>query len=122
MADTKTHDETTITPLVGTEEFYIVGSAGTVDGKTTISAASNFAFASPPALGSTTPNKATVTYVVTVAVALSSLPSAATAGVGARAFITDSTQTIIAGIGTTAVGGSTNKVPVYSDGTNWIIG
>lgn len=61
------------------------------------------------------------TYVSTGTVA-SLAGLAAAFGVGARAFATDANATIIAGIGTTAVGGGTNKVPVYSDGTNWIIG
>jgi len=158
MADTKTHDEVAISPLDGTEELYVVGSGGTVDGKTTTAAIAalspagtvtsvggtgtvngltlsgtvttsgnltlggTLSLASPPAIGGTTPSTGVFTYVRTVAVVLSSLPSAATAGVGARAFITDGSTTIILGIGTTAVGGGSNNVPVYSDGTNWIIG
>jgi len=50
------------------------------------------------------------------------LPSAATAGAGARGFVTDSTQTLAAGLGTVVAGGSTEKVPVYSDGVDWRIG
>lgn len=38
---------------------------------------------------------------------------------GARAFITDATVTTF---GSAVVGGGTNKVPVYSDGTVWRIG
>ncbi len=53
---------------------------------------------------------------------VSGLPSASGAGVGARAFVTDSTQTLAAGIGSTVAGTGGNKVPVYSDGTNWKIG
>jgi hypothetical protein len=48
-----------------------------------------------------------------------SLPSAAAAGSGARAFITNcNTTTFLA----TAAGGGANKVPVVSDGTNWLVG
>jgi hypothetical protein len=47
------------------------------------------------------------------------LPSAATAGVGARAFVSDATLNTF---GSTYAGGGANKVPVYSDGTNWLIG
>ena len=47
------------------------------------------------------------------------IPSASTVGVGARAFVTDATATTFASVYT---GGSTNNVPVYSDGTNWRIG
>lgn len=47
------------------------------------------------------------------------LPAAATAGAGARAFVTDATVTTFA---STVVGGGANGVPVVSNGTNWIIG
>lgn len=50
------------------------------------------------------------------------LPSASTSGAGATAFVTDANATFILGLGLTAVGGGANKVPVYSDGTNWIVG
>ena len=47
------------------------------------------------------------------------LPSAATSGVGARAFVSDATATTFA---SAVAGGGANKVPVYSDGTNWRVG
>jgi len=47
------------------------------------------------------------------------LPSASTAGVGSRAFVTDSS---VSTFGTTVAGGGSTKVPVYSDGTNWRVG
>lgn len=50
---------------------------------------------------------------------VATLPSASASGAGARAFVTDATATTFASI---AAGGGTNKVPVVSDGTNWIIG
>jgi hypothetical protein len=55
------------------------------------------------------------TTVYTVA----TLPSAATAGVGARSFVSNATVTTFASI---VAGGGANQVPVYSDGTNWRIG
>jgi len=55
------------------------------------------------------------TTVYTVA----TLPSAVTSGTGARAFVSDATATTFA---STVAGGGANKVPVYSDGTNWKIG
>ena len=58
-------------------------------------------------------------YVKTTATTVSGLPSASTAGEGARAFVTDATATTFA---STVTGGGANKVPVYSDGTNWKIG
>lgn len=50
---------------------------------------------------------------------VATLPSAETSGVGARAFVSDANATTFA---STVVGGGANKVPVYSDGTNWKIG
>ena len=55
------------------------------------------------------------TTVYTVA----TLPSAATSGTGARAFVSDANATTFA---STVAGGGANAVPVYSDGTNWKIG
>jgi hypothetical protein len=52
-------------------------------------------------------------------VAGTALPSAATSGVGARAFVSDATATTYASAYT---GGGSNKVPVYSDGSVWRIG
>ena len=51
--------------------------------------------------------------------AVAALPSAETSGTGARAFVSDATVTTFA---STVAGGGANKVPVYSDGTNWKIG
>lgn len=53
---------------------------------------------------------------------VSGLPAAATVGAGATAFVTDASTTILLGLGTAVLGSGSNKVPVYSDGTNWIIG
>lgn len=47
---------------------------------------------------------------------VSGLMSAVTAGVGARAFVTDATACTL---GTTVSGGGSTACPVYSDGTNW---
>ena len=56
-----------------------------------------------------------LTGVFTVA----TLPGAAQLGVGARAFVIDSSVTTF---GSTVAGGGSGKVPVYSDGTNWKVG
>lgn len=56
---------------------------------------------------------------VTGGTTVAGLPSAATAGMGARAFVTDANATTFL---STVVGGGANKVPVVSDGTNWLIG
>lgn len=50
---------------------------------------------------------------------VATLPSAATSGAGARAFVSDANATTFA---STVAGGGANAVPVYSDGTNWKIG
>lgn len=50
---------------------------------------------------------------------VSTLPGAVALGLGARAFVTDANSTTFAA---TVVGGGSNIVPVYSDGTNWKIG
>jgi hypothetical protein len=61
------------------------------------------------------PTVATTVY----SVAGTALPSAATVGQGARAFVSDATVSTFA---TAYTGGGANKVPVYSDGTVWRIG
>jgi hypothetical protein len=53
---------------------------------------------------------------------VAALPAAATAGAGATAFVTDASTTLVLGLGGTVAGGGANKVPVYSDGTNWLYG
>lgn len=53
---------------------------------------------------------------------VANLPSAATAGAGATAFVTDASTTLVLGLGGTVAGGGANKAPVYSDGTNWLYG
>jgi hypothetical protein len=51
--------------------------------------------------------------------AFADLPDPILAGVGARAFVTDSS---VSTFGSTVVGGGTTKVPVYSDGADWKVG
>lgn len=47
------------------------------------------------------------------------LPSAAEAGIGARGFVTDANTPVF---GSAVVGGGSVGVPVYSNGTNWMVG
>ena len=54
-------------------------------------------------------------------VGLVTLPSAGSVS-GARAMINDSTVPASTNFGAIAVGGGANVVPVFSDGTNWLIG
>src|SRR5688572_5533677 len=53
------------------------------------------------------------------AVTVATLPSASDLGAGATAFVTDANATTFHN---TVAGGGSNKVPVVSDGTNWLIG
>jgi len=50
---------------------------------------------------------------------VSTLPSAATSGKGARSFVTDASAPTF---GATVAGGGAVATPVYSDGTNWKVG
>lgn len=52
-------------------------------------------------------------------VTVAKLSSAVISGAGARGFVTDSS---VSTFGSTVAGGGSNKVPVYSDGTNWKVG
>jgi len=52
-------------------------------------------------------------------VAVSALPLAATAGVGARAFVNDATSPVF---GSAVTGGGSVPVPVYSTGSAWNVG
>jgi hypothetical protein len=70
----------------------------------------------PRALGTGT---ARVLYLETGSTTVASLASAATVGTGARAFVTDATASTFASV---VAGGGSNRVPVYSDGTDWRIG
>ena len=60
--------------------------------------------------------------VKTVATTIALLGSAATAGVGARAFATDGNLVAAGNFGAVVGGSGANAVPVYSDGTDWRIG
>lgn len=75
-----------------------------------------------PLTGGTMTGALTLTNLRTQQVTVAALPAAATAGAGARSFVTDANATLILGLGLAAVGGGANKVPVYSDGANWIVG
>jgi len=66
---------------------------------------------------STTVNTA---IAITRPYTVSTLP---TSTIGSRSFVTDATLSFAsANLGTVVVGGGTNKVPVYANGTHWLIG
>ena len=56
---------------------------------------------------------------VTGATVVASLPSASTAGIGARSMVTDA---LAPSFGVAVTGGGAVKIPVYSDGTTWLVG
>lgn len=58
------------------------------------------------------------TYLRCAAKTVSTLTAAATIGAGAIAYVTDATATTRLSV---AAGGGSNKVMVWSDGTNWLI-
>jgi hypothetical protein len=58
-------------------------------------------------------------HIKVPAVAVASLPVAATAGVGARAFVNDALSPVF---GNAVANGGSAKVPVYSDGSAWYVG
>lgn len=58
-------------------------------------------------------------YIKVTPVTFAELPDPATAGMGARAFVTDSSTATFAA---TIAGGGANSVPCYSDCTNWKVG
>lgn len=60
--------------------------------------------------------------VQTGAVAVASLGTCNSGAEGTRKGVTDANATLAAGIGTTVASGGSNHVPVYCNGTNWVIG
>lgn len=61
-------------------------------------------------------------YLKLIPTTVSALTAAATVGAGTKAFVTDSANTLSSHHGQTVAGGGSNFVPIYSDGTNWIVG
>lgn len=53
---------------------------------------------------------------------VATLPTPASAFTYSKCFVSDASVSHTAGIGAVVAGGGANKVPVYSDGTNWRIG
>lgn len=71
-------------------------------------------------LGAITPTSvAATTWIKTTPKTVGTLIAAATAGAGARDFVTDATAPAF---GVAVVGGGAVSVPVYSDGANWLVG
>lgn len=53
---------------------------------------------------------------------VATLPTAAIALAGTRAAVSDSNAAYTAGIGATVVGGGSSVVPVFCNGSAWLIG
>jgi hypothetical protein len=102
--------------------YNAAGSTTTVSNEITLGNASvtNFRVPGVGLIVADNPNTlSTAGYTNNGESTVADLVAAATAGSGARAFVTDATSTTFA---STVAGGGSNKVPVYSDGTNWKIG
>jgi hypothetical protein len=52
---------------------------------------------------------------------VATLPTASATLKGSLAYVTDATLTIITGLGLAPTGGGSNIVPVFCDGTNWLV-
>lgn len=99
--------------ITSTEPLNVTStSANTFAGNVNVTAAGLNTFTGPLKVPYTEAN-------VVYSVAGTPLPAAATAGIGARAFVSDATTVTFSA---TYTGSSTGKVPVYSDGTNWLVG
>jgi hypothetical protein len=61
-------------------------------------------------------------YLKSISTTVGALTAAATAGDGARAFVTDANLIASGNFGAIVGSGGANKAPVYSDGTDWRIG
>lgn len=92
----------TATPV---ERFVVKNDGGVIVGPNNTS----------PGLG----NLKVTGWIGTLVSTVGGLPSAVTAGPGARAFVTDANSTAW---GAAAAAGGANSVPVYSDGAAWYIG
>jgi hypothetical protein len=81
---------------------------------------SNAAFTETLRLTNT--GKAQVPVLQTTPKTVATLMAAATAGAGARSFVTDCSVAAAGNFGVTVTGGGAFKVPVYCDGAGWLIG
>lgn len=105
--------------LLGVQQSFASAHAATEQLQTLVTTAYDWTGAPNFTAGVTGTTAVFSGYVKSLSTVVASLPSAATAGSGARAFVTDATTTTFM---STVAGGGANKVPVVSDGTNWLIG
>ena len=99
------------------------GAGGIVDtsaGTLTLKSAGTTAITATAALITNALKTSFSLPAVTPSYTVATLPAAATYQYG-YAFVTDATLTTITGLGLAPTGGGANKVPVYSDGTNWLM-
>jgi hypothetical protein len=97
-----------------------IGAYGNTGGGVQINGPSNTQVARFPDAGAVITGSVTASsYIKPGSFTVATLPSAATAGAGARAYVTDANATTF---NTIVAGGGANKIPVTSDGANWKIG
>lgn len=109
----------TVSTLAGGDQLAVYNTANGDTRKASMTAVTAYVAAN---LGDAAGTSLTASSHVTVTgCTVANLPAAATHA-GARATVTDATQALTAGIGATVTGGGANIVPVFSNGTNWIIG
>jgi parallel beta-helix repeat protein len=103
-------------PAAGT--YCVVRASGSLNTVYGISTSEPFYNISPTGHLTSTGILVTAAPLTLINYTVATLPSAASS-VYSRAFVSDATVT---SAGTVVAGGGSNKVPVYSDGTNWRIG
>lgn len=112
---TSTSGGTVTSILVSSSTLSITGSPITSAGTITIDLPSTISLS-----GNITGGNLKTTGIVKSGVfTTGTIPSASSAGAGARAFVTDAT---LVTFGSAYVGGAGNAVPVWSNGTGWFIG
>ncbi len=113
-----------VTSLVGhnVEDWTTKGSTSTYGFRSLLSAGTGvWAFYGGGTAASHFGGNVDAVSLITPAVAVASLPGSPVAG--QRAFVNDSNAiSFAAGVGTIVANGGTTKVPVFYDGTNWLIG
>ena len=132
ITSTGTLTSLTVTGALGVTTGIITGDGGGISNivAANISGTVNTAVLAQEVINSAQPNIGSVGTLSTLLVsgnitgqsyisATTSLPAAATAGSGARAFVSDANDTAFNAI---VAGSGANNLPVFSDGTDWRIG
>ena len=113
---------TTLNPVDGNGTLRISNTAGNDFGRLQLGGVTNsFPAIARDGAGTKFTGGATgsTSWIKVPAVAVASLPAAATAGVGARSFVSDALTPVF---GSAVTGGGAVTVPVYSTGSAWNVG